>query len=142
MSRRRPLAAPKSRRAAPESTIALINVVFLLLVFFLVAGTLSAPRDPNVELATAERFDATPLAPQAIYIAADGTMRVAGEIVAPEEALATIAALPDPGDTVVIVPDRNLEAATLLALLPRLHGTPDRPFRLIVRRPAAGEARR
>ena len=53
----RRLRAPLKRPAERESTIPLINVVFLLLVFFIVAGTLSAPRARTVDFATARAFD-------------------------------------------------------------------------------------
>ena len=37
-------------RAKSEPTIALINIVFLMLIFFMVAGTLSPPIDTNLTL--------------------------------------------------------------------------------------------
>ena len=38
------------RRKKGEPTIALINIVFLMLIFFLVAGTLAQPLDGDLEL--------------------------------------------------------------------------------------------
>lgn len=35
------------QKSEREPTIALINIVFLMLVFFMVAGTLAAPLDPS-----------------------------------------------------------------------------------------------
>ena len=43
----RPIAKAKPQR---EPTIALINIVFLMLVFFMVAGTLSQPLDSDLNL--------------------------------------------------------------------------------------------
>ncbi|WP_108659785.1 ExbD/TolR family protein [Acuticoccus kandeliae] len=141
--RRRPLSTPARRRDVGESTIPLINVVFLLLIFFLVAGTLSAPRDPEVDLATAQEFTPVPLAPDALYIAADGTLRVGGEAMNPAEAVAAIAAVNeaagDATDEITVIPDRNLDAPTLLGLLGELRVATEIPLRLIVRRPSAGE---
>ena len=49
------LARPK------EPTIALINVVFLMLVFFMIAGTLAPPLDPDLSLIKAEDLDGSSL---------------------------------------------------------------------------------
>ena len=70
--------APAKRTREP--TIALINVVFLMLVFFLVAGTLAPPlaRDVRlVEAADAER--AAP--PDALVLTADGRLKHRGRAV-------------------------------------------------------------
>ncbi len=44
--------SPKRTSRKPENTIALINVVFLMLIFFLVAGTLAPSPDHNVDFIT------------------------------------------------------------------------------------------
>ena len=42
-----------------EPTIALINIVFLMLVFFMVAGTLAQPLDPDLKLVETPRYGDT-----------------------------------------------------------------------------------
>ncbi|UOM37302.1 biopolymer transporter ExbD [Acuticoccus sp. I52.16.1] len=139
MMRRRRLGAPRRHKEERESTIPLINVVFLLLVFFLVAGTLSAPRDATVDLATAEAFDPAALDPQAIYVDASGAIRVAGTVMDAPAALAKIEGdgLAQ-GQAIVVVPDRTLEASLLLARLAELRQASARPIRILTRRPGGG----
>lgn len=127
-------------KAVPEATIPLINVVFLLLIFFLVAGTLSAPRDGAVELATAETFDPAALDPRAIYIDAAGGYRVGGKASDAARALASVEDGTEPGAAVTVVPDRTLEARRMLSRLAELRGLTERPIRILTRRlPPGGE---
>ncbi|WP_075221404.1 biopolymer transporter ExbD [Acuticoccus yangtzensis] len=130
------LRAPARKADKGEPTIALINVVFLLLVFFLVAGTLSAPRDAAVELADSTAFDPAALDPAAIYVDAGGQLRVMGEAVAAEEAIARVEAVatPEPGAPLTIVPDRTLDARDMLARLAALRAATDRPLTILTRR--------
>ncbi|WP_296589780.1 biopolymer transporter ExbD [Roseibium sp.] len=53
--------------------ISLINIVFLMLIFFLVAGQLAPPQDPEVTLSEAAEADSLP-PPDALYVRADGTL--------------------------------------------------------------------
>ncbi|WP_394689538.1 ExbD/TolR family protein [Hoeflea sp.] len=65
--------SPMRTSRKPENTIALINVVFLMLIFFLVAGTLAPAPDKNVDFITlAAKDPAAP--PDMLYIRADGTL--------------------------------------------------------------------
>lgn len=60
-----------------ESTIALINIVFLMLIFFLLAGTLAPPLDSEVALIkTADAERAEP--PDALFVTSDGRLRARG----------------------------------------------------------------
>ncbi|MEP3048949.1 MAG: biopolymer transporter ExbD [Roseibium sp.] len=56
-----------------ETTISLINIVFLMLIFFLVAGQLAPPLDPEVTLAQIEEIDPLP-PPDALYVRKDGAL--------------------------------------------------------------------
>ena len=96
-----------------EPTIALINIVFLMLIFFLVAGTLAAPLDKGLRLVnTAEMVGTAPA--DALVIHADGRMTHRGAVVA--SAASYLAALPEEARARVrIVPDRELPAALLVA---------------------------
>ena len=120
-------------REPHENTIPLINVVFLLLVFFIVAGTLSAPRDNSVELASARSFDPASLDPFMIYITAEGALRVGGA----EKSMADAVAEASQSDRahLTVVPDRNLGAARMLTILAELRGLTDRPLEILTRRP-------
>ncbi|MEQ8480584.1 MAG: biopolymer transporter ExbD [Hoeflea sp.] len=61
-----------------ESTIALINVVFLMLIFFLVAGSLAPPGDPDVRFISTERSSAA-APPDMLFVASGGQTSWRGE---------------------------------------------------------------
>lgn len=97
-----------------EPTIALINIVFLMLIFFLVAGTLAAPLDKDLRLIIAAELEGTAPA-DALVLHSDGRMTARGVDIG--SAAAFLAELPeDSRARVRIVPDRDLPAATLVAV--------------------------
>lgn len=100
-------------RAEREPTIALINIVFLMLIFFLVAGTVARPLDKDLRLVrTADLAGAAPA--DALVLHADGRMTYEGAVVT--SATAFVDSLPEPARASVrIIPDRDLPAATLVA---------------------------
>ncbi|WP_299706459.1 biopolymer transporter ExbD [uncultured Tateyamaria sp.] len=103
--------APRPRR---EPTIALINIVFLMLVFFMVAGTLAPPLDRDMTLVRTADLEGRP-PPDALVIHADGTLSFRGTDQADAEMY--VSGLdPEARDEVRIVPDRTLPAAQLVAL--------------------------
>ena len=100
--------------ARREPTIALINIVFLMLVFFLVAGTLAQPLDKDLELVrTAELEGRAP--PDTLVVHPDGRLSFRGEDIATAEAFFALRSEED-GDTVRVVPDQALPAQTLVNL--------------------------
>ncbi|MGR3805852.1 ExbD/TolR family protein [Marinibacterium profundimaris] len=110
------LARPK------EPTIALINVVFLMLVFFMIAGTLAPPLDPDLSLIKAQDLDGR-APPDTLVIHEDGKLWLRG--VELTSASAFMERLPDDDRSVVrIVPDRDLPAKDLIAISDELrsHG--------------------
>lgn len=111
---------PRPIRPKAEPTIALINVVFLLLVFFLIAGQLSPPLDQDIELPSVAKLPPTQ-APDALIIAADGSLRHKGQPTTldafwQQHAQSKLGAedAPDPATRLRLIPDRRAEAATLL----------------------------
>jgi len=89
-----------------EPTIALINVVFLMLIFFLIAGTLAPPPEPGLRLVSVTDLEAAP-PPDGLVLRADGTALHRGAPVTPEEFGAA-------GGTIRVIPDRDLPAQDLL----------------------------
>ncbi|WP_187968802.1 ExbD/TolR family protein [Aquibium microcysteis] len=111
------------KRSPQESTITLINVVFLMLVFFLIAGTLTPPLDKDVTLiSTLQSEQAEP--PDALFVTADGVMRARGaEVTAPDYVAAVRQKellLPEDPVTVKIAADRELPAERLIAIVGEL----------------------
>lgn len=107
------LTRPGKRRREP--TITLINIVFLMLIFFLIAGTLAPPLDPDLTLVSSRDLEGRE-PPDALVIAADGGMTYRGQ---PMDAAAYVAWETETGGepavlSVRIVPDRDLPAQKLL----------------------------
>ena len=100
---------PKTER---EPTIALINIVFLMLIFFMAAATLAPPLDGALKLVrTADLEGRAP--PDALVVHADGRLVYRGAAVA--DAAAYMAQVG--GEEIVrIVPDAALPAPDLIRL--------------------------
>lgn len=112
----------KPERPPTENLIGLINIIFLLLIFFMLAGTLSAPDAIKVEPpeSVAKQLDSQDelriLLSASLEVAIDGN-------------ITTRAALPveltrllrdDPDARVRLVADATLEAGVVVALLKEL----------------------
>lgn len=118
----RPLLARRPRARAPrEGVVPMINVVFLLLVFFMMSATLAPPPALEVEPPrTGAAQDAPETGLPELAVDAGGTVGLAigGERLAGEAALARIEA--EPPRALSIRADRRLEAAALARLLTRI----------------------
>ena len=113
----RTIPRPKTS-ARQEGTIALINVVFLMLIFFLVAGTLAPPLDPNVSLAQTHEAEAAP-PPDALSVHADGSVYYRGAATTLEDYLAGREPASEDAPVKMLV-DRALPAADLISIADRL----------------------
>lgn len=101
-------------RGKGEPTIALINIVFLMLIFFLVAGTLARPLDKDLALVRTADLDNTPPA-DALVVHADGRLTWRGtDLDSPAAFMAERAE--DERALVRIVPDRELPATDLVRI--------------------------
>lgn len=97
-----------------EPTIALINIVFLMLVFFMIAGTLAVPLDSDLKLIDTNGLEGRE-PPDTLVVHADGHLSLRGATV--EDATAFLATLSKEDLEIVrIVPDRALPAKQLVAL--------------------------
>ncbi len=102
-----------------EPTIALINVVFLMLVFFMVASSLAPAMDPRVQLVQAADLETSP-PPDALVIRADGTLSFRGAELTSPEAYVRIVREEEAEFVARLVPDRTLPAARLIAVAKEL----------------------
>ena len=99
---------PPPPRRKRDSNIALINIVFLMLIFFLIAGTIAPPLDPELKLVdTSELEGREP--PDALVLRQDGTLVFRGTPTDPTAYMATHGTGP-----VRIVPDRNASGSRLM----------------------------
>ncbi|WP_394199215.1 ExbD/TolR family protein [Litoreibacter albidus] len=113
----RRLAKAKPQR---EPTIALINIVFLMLVFFMVAGTLAQPLDKTLNLVDTRDLEGR-APPDTLVIHADGRLSYQGAD--QPDAAAYLSALSAEDRTVIrIVPDRALPATDMIRIARDLRG--------------------
>lgn len=130
------LARPRQTRQR-ESTIALINIVFLMLIFFLVAGTLTPPLDKDVDLiSTASAERSAP--PEALFVTREGEMRVDG---VPTDAAAFMAQRKTQTDgaggepaEIEVAADRALPAAKLVDIVGALRAAGAQKISIITER--------
>lgn len=128
--------APPPRRTGGENIVPMINVVFLLLIFFLMTATIRPPAPAEVTppetVLGAERV---PARETALWLDAAGGLywgSLAGDAVL--EALAAEGA----PERVTIHADRDVEAAALARLLTRLAAAGVGETRLVVGRAPEG----
>ena len=104
-----------------EPTIALINIVFLMLVFFMVAGTLAQPMDSDLKLVRTADLESRP-APDALVITEDGTLNYQGTQIL--SAAAFMQRQESQSEPVVrLVPDRDLAARDLVRIARELRSS-------------------
>lgn len=125
------LPPPKSNRSLDDNILPLINVVFLLLIFFVLAGaiTKNAPFDITLP-ATHETEARTVPADQVLSIAADGRIAFGGETIATTDLQAALAEWPA-DQPLQVRADSGLKARRLSAILLRLRGAGIAEVRLL-----------
>ncbi|MFQ1701401.1 ExbD/TolR family protein [Loktanella agnita] len=97
-----------------EPTIALINVVFLMLIFFLIAGTVAPQLDPDLALVNTADLDLS-APPDGLVVFPDGALSANGQAVSDVTAYLAGRNV-DQRATVRVIPDENLPAKTLLEI--------------------------
>jgi len=102
---------PPTTRAKGEPTIGLINVVFLMLIFFLIAGTIAPPPGNGISLVRIADLEVQ-APPEALVLTVEGTLR---HREAETDAATYVATLPEPR-VARILPDRAAPAAALVTL--------------------------
>lgn len=110
------------RRPPYETMVPLINVVFLLLIFFLLAGTMGPSEPVSVNLPKGTFDDKNTREPATLYMEKDGFIWLGKSMVPPELSGVLIKGfLKDAGtDRVAIKADQEAPADSLLALMESL----------------------
>lgn len=109
-----PLIIRPARRTAQEPVVPMINVVFLLLIFFLMTAQIAPPDPLDVTLPSGAGADAGAVAP--LYLSARDELAY-GDLRGAEALRAAVAAGP-----VQLHADATLDAARLAARLVQLRG--------------------
>lgn len=114
------VAPKKNKRSADDNILPLINVVFLLLIFFVIAGAITrdAPFDLTLPATSHTQARAAPSG-QILSVAADGTLAFKGETIKAPSLDKVLADWPT-DKPLQIRADRHLRASKLSNLLNRL----------------------
>ncbi|MGJ3231100.1 MAG: ExbD/TolR family protein [Oceanicaulis sp.] len=105
------------RTTRREPAISLINIIFLILIFFMVAGTLDRPAPASIELVRTEGLESRAGA-HVLNVDRKGALSVNG---APVDGLqAYLEAAPEGESIARVAPDRRLPARELIALVSQL----------------------
>lgn len=121
-----------NKRQAPEPTITLINVVFLMLVFFLIAGTIAPPLEGDLKLVLTKELEGR-APPDALVLHSDGHVSYRGNVVDPENFDVSELTL-DGKEPLRLVPDRDLAAQDLLQVAAKLQASGAQEIVLITER--------
>lgn len=96
-----------------DSSLAIINIVLLLIFFFITTGSLMSSRTIEVSLPETTRLPLDLLPEPLLIVQKDGSMMLDGDQIAKGGLAAALIDSP----TVHVLTDRNMTAATLLSLL-------------------------
>ncbi|MDO8421187.1 MAG: biopolymer transporter ExbD [Parvibaculum sp.] len=107
------------RRPPYETMVPLINVVFLLLIFFLLAGTMEPSEPVKVALPSGQIDDKNSRLPATLYLEKDGFVWLGKNMVPPElSGLMVKGFMKEEGtDRIAIKADQDAPADALLTLM-------------------------
>lgn len=115
--------------------IPLINIVFLILIFFLVASTVRPFSDRDLKLAQSSETQSAGAATRMAVVRRDGTRLLAGRPVTKEDLARQFAIwAEDSGRGVTIVADREMPARELIAVVTEANSTGLTNIRLLTRK--------
>ncbi len=113
-------AMPRRSVNSEDNILPLINVVFLLLIFFMVSGTLIQEPPFALTPPTTEHAEALESQSEYLAIGADGRLAWIGEAIEPEALADRLSQREQPDAPLQVRADRRLEARALTELLAEL----------------------
>lgn len=116
------LPAPPRPRFDEQRLLPLINVVFLLLVFFMLAGALASPSPFPLVPPRTQSAAAAEALPEALFVSADGRVALGAQTLAADELDAALARwhAAHAGAALQLRADARAEAVQVIDLLARL----------------------
>lgn len=107
------------KKEPAENMIPLINIVFLILIFFLVASALRPFSDREVRLAESSETTSPGAGARMAVLRKDGSAYLAGARISEVELNSQFAAwaADDPGRGVTLIADREMEASSLISVV-------------------------
>lgn len=132
LSGRRPA---RSSTRDPDLT-SLINIVFLILIFFIVAGTLRPFSARDIDLAKVAKGAALSAVPSSLIVDKVGRIKISGREVALEELSAALAGAlrPKAGKPFTIVADGRAPGSLVLEVSRQLHAAGVKEVAVMVER--------
>lgn len=106
--------APAIRPRRALNAVPLINIVFLMLIFFLLAGTLATRDALGIRPPETAAFEDRALPDGAVFINAEGSLSMDGNETSLEALAAALAGRGAHGEPVKIFADRGLDAKRLI----------------------------
>lgn len=107
--------APTRLRHRPDFSLAIVNIVLLLVFFFLITGSLVQQGETTVDLAETSNLPLERLPRPLLLIDRDGAMALDGVAVAADAIAAKVAG----GDALYLLADAKLPADKLMVLTTR-----------------------
>ncbi|MEP2980634.1 MAG: biopolymer transporter ExbD [Lentilitoribacter sp.] len=120
----------RHKQKQQENTIPLINVVFLMLVFFLIAGTI-APSADNEITPVVSMLDQQSPPEEAISLRKDGSMYFQG---AELDMMLPLPAQLDKSDRLIMYPDQNSNAQVFAEKVAQLKSKSSKPISILIKR--------
>ncbi|MEP4196428.1 MAG: biopolymer transporter ExbD [Aliishimia sp.] len=117
MPLKRPLPVPKEKQQLDVS-LAIVNIVLLLIFFFLATGRLLNPVGPDLDLAETTELPLDQLPSPILVVGADGSWQLDGEDVAQDFLAIALDTLEQPV-TLHLLVDRSAPANAMIAVLNR-----------------------
>ncbi|KUO55019.1 MAG: hypothetical protein APF80_10375 [Alphaproteobacteria bacterium BRH_c36] len=130
------LRAVQVKKQPAENMIPLINIVFLILIFFLVASALRPFSDREVRLAESSEAKSPGAGTRMAVLREDGSIFVSGARVSQEQLQIQLAewAKDDPSRGVTLVADRDMDAGALIAIVTSANVAGVRDVKLLTRK--------
>lgn len=122
------------RKQNEQNLIPLINIVFLILIFFLVASTIRPFTEPDVTLAQAQASGPTGQARRLLVLKKDGTILMAGEPIAPADLDKQLSTLAQKDSPLTIVADAELNGRALIDIVTRANAAGVEGVKLMTQR--------
>lgn len=105
------------KRAKGDPVVSLINIVFLILIFFMIAGTLAKPMRGDIQFVETHGLECCS-DQDGLFVSQDGQITYRGEVITSVSQF--LAERSDDKTSIRIIPDRDLPAIELLTIIGEL----------------------
>ncbi|MEL7543535.1 MAG: biopolymer transporter ExbD [Pseudomonadota bacterium] len=132
----------RRRDSDEENLVPLINIVFLILIFFLVASTIRPFADRDITLAESRETIAAGALRRAVLMRGDGTLVLSGNTITSDELnRALLEWRSEPDRTITIIADKNADAQAVAEIIAAASGAGLKSIKLLTRRARGGRRR-